>query len=219
MSTAKAVLDGTKMTNEQLGELTRRFDEIKKRINQGTLEYQWVIAEEQRLVEQGPPILIFADAVSIAPTGLPFLACNHFVEDISEGARVKISFVKAFGPEYLNKIEEPLLRGSRLLYGHPSEEAFPGQIIMGLGGLAKAETTLTEMFALMKAQRNAEKGPLLVDGNSNIFYVKNSFKRIHRISLAWINDGWAIFVNSVNENALGSHTQIFFRDPHWSGAD
>jgi hypothetical protein len=52
-TTANAVLDGTKMDNEQLGKLTRRTDELKRRINEGTLEYDWVMDELQRVIE-GP---------------------------------------------------------------------------------------------------------------------------------------------------------------------
>lgn len=47
------VVDGTKMSDEQLGKLTRRSDELKRRINEGTLEYDWVAHELQRVIE-GP---------------------------------------------------------------------------------------------------------------------------------------------------------------------
>ncbi len=50
-TTASAVLDGTKMDDEQLGKMTRRTDELKRRINEGTLEYDWVMDELQQVVE------------------------------------------------------------------------------------------------------------------------------------------------------------------------
>jgi len=53
--TANAVLDGTKMDDEQLGNLTRRTDELKRRINEGTLSYDWVMDELQRVIEMRKP--------------------------------------------------------------------------------------------------------------------------------------------------------------------
>ncbi|HVN26297.1 MAG TPA: hypothetical protein VMT99_01420 [Candidatus Paceibacterota bacterium] len=52
MSTASsAVPDGTRMTDEQLGQFTRRCNELKRRISEGTLEYAWVMNGLQRLIE------------------------------------------------------------------------------------------------------------------------------------------------------------------------
>lgn len=50
-TTASTVLDGIKMDDEQLGKLTRRTDELKRRINEGTLKYDWVMVELQQVVE------------------------------------------------------------------------------------------------------------------------------------------------------------------------
>ena len=48
--TAKAVADG-KLTNEQLGGLHRRVDDIKRRLNDGAIDYPWVMVELQRITE------------------------------------------------------------------------------------------------------------------------------------------------------------------------
>ncbi len=61
-TTTNVVVDGTKMSDEQLGKLTRRSDELKRRINEGTLEYDWVANELQRVIE-GP-----TEAVEHPPT-------------------------------------------------------------------------------------------------------------------------------------------------------
>jgi len=50
METAIAVVDG-KLTNEQIGGLYRRVSELTRRMNEGTLEYDWVMSELQRTVE------------------------------------------------------------------------------------------------------------------------------------------------------------------------
>jgi hypothetical protein len=73
--TASAVLDGIKMDNEQLGKLTRRTDELKRRINEGTLEYDWVMDELQRVIEErkfeSPAAAVIAERPKPAP--LPML--------------------------------------------------------------------------------------------------------------------------------------------------
>ena len=51
MTARTAVADGVRMSDEQLGMLTRRHDELKRRINEGTLSYDWAMDEIQRLIE------------------------------------------------------------------------------------------------------------------------------------------------------------------------
>ncbi|MEK7501608.1 MAG: hypothetical protein AAB629_01645 [Patescibacteria group bacterium] len=50
MKTVTAVVDG-KLTDEQLGGLTRRTSEITRRLNEETLSYSWVMNKLQRVVE------------------------------------------------------------------------------------------------------------------------------------------------------------------------
>lgn len=54
MKTAKAVADGnlnTKLTDEQLGAVQRRTNELVRRINSGTLDYEWVLDRLQSVIE------------------------------------------------------------------------------------------------------------------------------------------------------------------------
>lgn len=46
--TVEAVIDG-KVTNEQLGGYTRRTNELLRRINEGTLNFDWVVVEGRTL--------------------------------------------------------------------------------------------------------------------------------------------------------------------------
>jgi|OM-RGC.v1.032949845 hypothetical protein len=50
METVNTVVDG-KLTNEQLGGLHRRVNELTRRVNEGNLQYDWVMDELQRVVE------------------------------------------------------------------------------------------------------------------------------------------------------------------------
>ncbi len=49
--TAKTVADGNKMDNESLGALTRRFREIERRVDEGTLHFEDVMWRLQNIVE------------------------------------------------------------------------------------------------------------------------------------------------------------------------
>lgn len=53
--TGKPVADD-KMTNEELGALTRRTDELKRRVNQGPIPFRFAMDGLQRLLEGGFPI-------------------------------------------------------------------------------------------------------------------------------------------------------------------
>ena len=57
--------------------------------------------------------------------------------------------------------------------GSSHARSVDGPILAELGGEAKAETTLTEVYSLMEAQKNGENGPLLTNGYANIFYVRD----------------------------------------------
>lgn len=70
--TENTVVDGTKMTDEQLGKLTRRSDELKRCINEGTLPYDWVIDELQQVIEGRRSVFIIldCDTAPYIPSGL-----------------------------------------------------------------------------------------------------------------------------------------------------
>lgn len=60
MTTAPAVKDDSKMDNEQRGMLDRHQDEIKKRINQGGLTFDWAYKQQQRIIEGLDVLLLTA---------------------------------------------------------------------------------------------------------------------------------------------------------------
>lgn len=58
-------------------------------------------------------------------------------------------------------------------------------IVEQLGGEEKAETSLSQMWSLLKAQGMGQDGPLLINGNSNIFYIKGQNNVLWSISCFW----------------------------------
>ncbi|MFZ2831621.1 MAG: hypothetical protein WAZ40_00515 [Minisyncoccia bacterium] len=68
MTTANAVTDDSKMTNEQRGMLDRRIDEIKKRVNQNVIGYDWMMQQQQRIIEGLDVLLLTAISMILACT-------------------------------------------------------------------------------------------------------------------------------------------------------
>lgn len=99
------------------------------------------------------------------------------------------------------KIEEPLSEQG-LRYGNLTESSVDGPIIEELGGEAKVETTLTELFVLLKKQPNGKEGDLLTNGYANIFYIKDAKGELRAVFVFWLDDGWVVSASSV-EGPLG----------------
>ena len=78
---------------------------------------------------------------------------------------------------------------------HPAklrQSSLDGPIIEELGGEAKAETALLEIYDLMAKQANGEKGVLLTNGWANIFYVRDNAGVLRAVDVCWDDDGWYV---------------------------
>ena len=161
------------------------------------------------------PLIIFGRAAMIvASTATPFIARNHFVVNTKKNALVKISRLgPSFIAGFLGK-EEPPFRGSILRYGRLSRPSVDGHIIAELGGEAKAETTLIELFASMKTQKKGESCLLPTDGSVNIFYIKNVFGVLRAVEAYWDTYGWRVDAYTVlDQPELSTACRVFFRSP------
>ncbi len=137
-------------------------------------------------------LLEFIGTVTVAATTTLFIAKDHFVVNTKKNAPVKISYLgDNFKAQFLGKEEQPFA-GSTLNYGKLSRSSVDGPIIAALGGEEKAETTLTELFSLMEAQKNGEDGLLLTNGYANIFYIKDVTGVLCAVSAGWGGDGWSV---------------------------
>jgi hypothetical protein len=151
-------------------------------------------------------ILNWLGTTTTSATTEKFVARDKFRKDSKE---VKFcGFFGEFKVDFLagnGKIEDPLGE-QKLRYGDLVKSArdLSGEegniaIIPELGGEAKAETTLTELYDLLKKQGNGEKeGALLVDGREHIFYIRNIWGFLRAVSVHWNANGWHMcsFVNS-----------------------
>lgn len=97
---------------------------------------------------------------------------------------------------FFNKTVEPISQS--VLNCHKLRKgSVDGPIITELGGEAKAETTLAEMFALMEMQANGEDGALLTNGYANIFYIRDINGVLCAVFCFWLGNSWDVLADSV----------------------
>ena len=140
-----------------------------------------------------------------------FVAKNFFVVNTTENAPAKISYVgENFQKRYLGKIEKPF-SGSTLAGRQLNENALDEKIIANIGGEAKAETTLYEVYAAMAQQPN---GPNSACGKLkvwNIFYVRDIFGVLGAVCVGWSGDGWDVFACEL-EDEWNAGCTVFSRN-------
>lgn len=147
-----------------------------------------------------PSILELVSTVGVAATTSKLVAKEKFVVNTKRNAPVKISYLgDNFTAWFLNgdgKTEDPISEQT-LRYHKLRKSSVDGPIIEELGGEAKAETTLSEMFALMEKQGKGEDGVLLNNGYANIFYIRDSAGVLRAVIVFWNDDGWRVSADSV----------------------
>jgi hypothetical protein len=142
-------------------------------------------------------LLVIANTITVPATTEKFIAREKFVINTSRKANVLISFLgDNFNKWFIGKEEDPIA-GQILRYGKLRKNSVDGPIITELGGEAKAETTLSELFHLMDIQWKGQKGILLTNGSANIFYIKDVSGVLRAVNVRWNGDGWHVGAYSV----------------------
>lgn len=142
-------------------------------------------------------ILDFIDTVVTSATTEKFVAKEKFVVNTKDGAPVKISYLSGNFRKWFYDKTEYIIEEQELRYAKLSKSSVDGPIIEELGGEAKAETTLSEMFDLMLKQNNGEDGVLLNNGYANIFYIKDISGVLRAVDVSWHGGGWNVGASSV----------------------
>lgn len=155
------------------------------------------VAEIKAAFAKTHQILEFISTIVVQATTTKFVAKDKFVINTNADAPVKISglwgnFTTWFGEKVEDLITKQTLRYAKLL-----KSSVDGPIIAALGGEAKAETTLTELYGLMKLQANGEEGALLNNGWANVFYIKDIAGVLRAVSVYWDDVGWLVSACSV----------------------
>jgi len=130
--------------------------------------------------------------VAIPATTEPFVASEHCVLG---GDPKKITWLSDLFREWFwGKIEPPMAK-TELRYAKLTKNSVDGPIMDELGGVK--ETTLAEIYALMKRQPNGEQGVLLTNGWANIFYVPDANGTLRAVLVYCNSVGWGLLAHSV----------------------
>ncbi len=186
------------------GTWNRGQDEALLNILGGQEVAEKIIARKVKVIIQEieETLLELISSVHISATTNKFIARDKFVVNTKSVAPVKISAVwDNFTKWFLSsdgKTEDPIqeqtLRCTRL-----RKSSADGPIIVELGGEAKAEITLTEIYGLMAKQPNGEDGALLTNGHANIFYAKDQNGVLRTVGVSWYDDGWDVDASLVED--------------------
>jgi hypothetical protein len=163
-----------------------------------------------------PSILELVSTIVVNATTGKLIAKERFVINTKRNAPVKISYLgDNFKAWFLNgdgKTEDPISEQT-LRYHKLRQSSVDGPIITELGGEAKAETTLSEMFSLMEKQKHGEDGVLLNNGWANIFYIKDGAGVLRAVRVDWCDGGWSVSADSVgNPDRWNVGYQVFSRN-------
>ena len=123
--TVQAVADG-KLTNEELGSFHRRVDEVKRRLNEETIPFTWVMNELQRVIEGRPPVANIVVDFCLPPMIPPGW-------DIRESDQMKSRFFGGWNFN-LNNLELYRLdeqKQQRFISGNDLRNRLEGKIVMG----------------------------------------------------------------------------------------
>ncbi len=137
-------------------------------------------------------LLELIGTIAISATTEKFIARDHFILNTSKKAKVKISYLgENFTENFLGKVEEPFA-GSVLYYWKLKKSFVDTPIIAELSGEKKAETSLTELWAMLGKQPHGGDGALLINGYANIFYIRGARLVLWAVLCRWSDDGWDV---------------------------
>jgi len=157
-------------------------------------------------------LIDFCGTIKIPATTERFVAKDRFeLKGLGDGCPWLDNNFRDWFLHRDGKIEEPLAE-QVLQYGTLSRKLSEGLIVEVLGGDAKAECSLSEIFFLMGRQSNREEGALLTDGYTNIFFVKDRLGELRSVCLWWrdgVLDIKANFIRNLPEWGCG--VRVFSR--------
>ncbi|MDO8470618.1 MAG: hypothetical protein Q7S63_01420 [bacterium] len=162
---------------------------------------------KRRRIQSG--LLELIGTIVIPATSMPFVVREKFVVG---NAQAKISWLgENFTTWFLEKIEEPVVE-TTLRYAKLITSSVDGPILTELGD-EKAETTLTQIFALIERQAKGEEGVLLTNGWANIFYIRDVNGELRAVRVGWGGGDWGVDAGSVEDpDGWGGGRRVFSRN-------
>lgn len=135
--------------------------------------------------------------VEIPAATEPFIAKDKFIKDSKEVKFYGIwgNFTKWF-LEGDGVVDDPA-EACEFRYANLTRPSVDESIIEELGGRAKVESTLVQIFSLLLKQSEGQEGVLLTNGYANIFYVKDLKGELRTVGVYWRSDGWRVDAVSI----------------------
>jgi hypothetical protein len=136
-------------------------------------------------------------ATSALPHREKFAAGEHFKENISPTAEVRIAwlgatFMRRFALELDDDVDDVMLQTYAL--SAPQSDI---QIIAELDD--HSETELADLWCMLKRQANGEDGALQTNAVPNIFFVRDATGMLGAVDVIWAGAGWEIGASQVND--------------------
>lgn len=128
------------------------------------------------------------------PNRSPFVARDHFRRATAPAAAVRITWLgAAFSEHFVPKTEPD--RSSSLLRSHTVRRTSRDiEIIAELG--TRHETTLGDLWCLLKQQSHGEAGMLRTDTRPNVLYIRSTAGLLFTIDALWGGAGWELGASS-----------------------
>lgn len=128
------------------------------------------------------------------PNPNPFVARDHFRRTTAPAAAVRITWLGAAFSEHFVPKTEPN-HGSSLLRSHTVQRTSRDiEIIAELG--TRHETTLGDLWCLLRQQSHGEAGMLRTDTRPNVLYIRSTAGLLFTIDALWGGAGWELGASS-----------------------
>ncbi len=141
-------------------------------------------------------ILSSLGTTNTSATDEKFIAKEKFVMNSKE---VRFHGIwENFNEWYLtgDGVVDEVMGAQSICFADLTQDCADSLIIKEFGGEKKSETTLAELYDLLKKQGNGEDGVLLTNGRANIFYIKNIFGVLCVVDVYWCSVGWSVHSDS-----------------------
>jgi hypothetical protein len=165
-------------------------------------------------------VLDFVGSVLVHAVSTTFKAVEHFVEKTDSRSRVtfdKSNLDRNFWVQFLRgegKIE-PVEARTELYCYLIKDHLRACDILTAIGDVAKAETTLADLYELLLKQPNGEKGILHAGPHElNLFFIRNLTGELKAVRVHWWNEHWEISIGGTtvtDGTGFGAGHKVFLR--------
>lgn len=148
-------------------------------------------------------------STSAIPQTEAFVAQEHFREDITPAAQVKISWLGAtFVRRFAVKVETA--RDTSLQSYTLRTPSSATEITGDLG--IRDETRLADVWCLLRLQGKGESGALEINSSPNIFFVRDAIGELGVVDALWGGAGWEIGASPIaSQQTWLRGTRVFSR--------